>query len=136
MPRLCQIFFLFCSLFLISVGLSSCKDTQTSPSTEIVFPSNNINFTKHVEPLFQQKCSHAPCHGGSTPAAGLNLEYPSYIALIKHIPTLIVQKDTNCLLMQRLDGRLTKMPPPNFPQLTENQMNGVKKWIEEGASNN
>jgi hypothetical protein len=55
---------------------------------------------------------------------------------MNHTPTLVVPRDTNSLLMERLDGRLPQMPPPKFSQLTLNQINGVKKWIEEGASEN
>jgi hypothetical protein len=136
MARLFLFFLFFGFILLVSNGMISCKDTQTNPSSEIVFPNSNVSFTKHVGPLFQQKCTASPCHGGSAPVPAndpLNLEYPSYSALIKHTPTLVVPSDTNCLLMERLDGRLPQMPPPKFPQLNQNQINGIKKWIEEGA---
>ncbi len=133
MMRLLLYFLFFDFILLVSSGLISCKDTQTNPSLEIVFPNSNISFSKQVGPLFQQKCTASPCHGGDTPAAGLNLEYPSFTALMNHIPTLVVRLDTNCLLMERLDGHLPQMPPPKSPQLNQNQINGVKKWIEEGA---
>jgi|WetSurMetagenome_2_1015567.scaffolds.fasta_scaffold10683_4 hypothetical protein len=120
-------------IFLVSNGLISCKDTQTNSSTMIVFPDSNVSFVNHVGKLFQQKCTSAPCHGGDAPASGLNLEYPSYTALINHMPTLIIPRDTNCLLIERLDGRLPPMPPPNFPQLNSNQISGIKKWVKEGA---
>jgi hypothetical protein len=104
-----------------------------------MFPDSNVSFSKHVGPLFQQKCTGSPCHGGSAPAPannGLNLEYPSYTALMNHTPTLVVPRDTNSLLLERLDGRLPPMPPPKFLSLTKNQIIGIKKWIEEGAKYN
>ena len=131
------LFFLFLIFFLlVSSGLICCKDTQTNPSSEIVFPNSKVSFSKQVGPLFQQKCTASPCHGGNIPAAGLNLEYPSFTALMNHIPTLVVPRDTNCLLLERLSGRLPQMPPPKFPQLNQNQINVVKIWIEEGATYN
>ena len=137
MMRLSTFFLLLGFILLISSGLISCKDTQTNPSSVIVFPDSNVSFSKYVKPLFQQKCTGSPCHGGSAPASGLNLESPSsYEALMNHTPTLVIPRDTNSLLMERLDGRLPQMPPPKFPQLTLNQIDGVKKWIEEGASEN
>jgi hypothetical protein len=135
--RLLHLFSFFVFTFFVSSGLMSCKDTQTG--TEIIFPNSNVSYSKHVGPLFQQKCTSSPCHGGSAPQPAnnpLNLEYPSYITLINHIPTLVIPRDTNCLLIEHLNGRLLQMPPPYSPQLNQNQINGVKKWIEEGAAEN
>jgi hypothetical protein len=138
MMRLLLFFLFLYFIFLVSSGLISCKDTQTNPSSEIVFPNDSVSFTRHVGPLFQQKCTGSSCHGGSAPQAGLNLEYTSsYQALMYHNPTLVVPRNTNCLLMERLDGRfLPQMPLPKSPQLNQNQINGVKIWIEEGAQLN
>jgi uncharacterized membrane protein len=133
--------FLFISIFLFFLTFElltsiSCKDTQTNPSSEIVFPDSNVSFSKHVGPLFQQRCARAPCHTGSTPAAGLNLDYPSYTALTSRPGMILAGNANQSVLVQHLDGRLSLMPPPNFQQLTQNQINGVKKWINEGANLN
>jgi hypothetical protein len=132
------LFFLFlCFILLVSSGLISCKDTQTNPSLEIVFPNDSISFTKHVGPLFQQRCTGSPCHGSSAQnTTGLNLEYPSYTALLG-FPGLVIPGDANhSTLVQYLEGSLSPMPPPKFPQLTQNQITGIKKWIDEGAKYN
>ena len=139
MMRLLLFFLFFGFILLVSTGLISCKDTQTNPSSEIVFPKDSVSFTKYVEPLFQQKCAHAPCHGGSAPAPSnnpLNLEYPSYITLINRTGLIIPGDATHSTLVQHLEGSLSPMPPPNFPQLTQNQIAGVIKWINEGAKYN
>jgi len=135
MTRLLTFFLFICiALFTLS-GLTSCKDTITDDS-EIIFPDNSISFTEQVGPLLQQRCAHSPCHGGSVPAADLNLEYPSYSVLLNK-PGLVIPGDANhSVLVQHLDGRLSPMPPPNFPQLTQNQIAGIKKWIDEGAKFN
>jgi uncharacterized membrane protein len=136
MMRLLLVFLLFGFVLLVSSGLISCKDTQTNPSSEIVFPSDSISFTKQVGPLFQQKCAHASCHGGITPeptSNPLNLEYPSYTTLLNRTGLVLPGDADHSTLVQHLNGRLSPMPPPNFPQLTQNQITGIKKWIEEGA---
>ncbi len=130
--------FLFLSILglIIIFEFISCKDTQTEVTKEIVFPDSNVSFSKHVEPLFQQRCAQASCHGGNNPQADLNLEYNSYSS-IRNKPGLVIGGDANgSRLTQRLEGKLPQMPPPKFPQLTTNQIQGVKKWINEGASNN
>jgi len=126
----------FSFILVVSSGLISCKDTQTNPSSEIVFPDSNVSFSKHVGPLFQQKCAHSPCHGGSTPAAGLNLEYPSYTVLLNRTGLVLPGDANHSILVQHLVGSLPLMPPPNSPQLTQNQITGIKTWINEGAKYN
>jgi hypothetical protein len=136
MMRLLLFFIFFCFILLVSSRLISCKDTQTNPSSEIVFPDDSVSFTKHVGPLFQQKCAPSPCHGGSVPAAGLNLEYPSYTVLINRTGLVLPGDANHSTLVQYLEGSLSPMPPQNFPQLTRNQIIGIKKWIDEGAKYN
>lgn len=139
MMRLLLVFLLGGFILLVSSGLFSCKDTQTNPSSEIIFPDSNVSFSKHVGPLFQQKCAPSPCHGGSAPAPtnnGLNLEYPSYTVLINRTGLVLPGDANHSTLVQHLDGSLSPMPPPNFPQLTQNQITGIKTWINEGAKYN
>jgi uncharacterized membrane protein len=135
MMRLLLYFLFFCFILLVSSGLISCKDTQTNPS-EIVFPNSNVSFTKHVGPLFQQRCTGSLCHGGSAPAYQLNLEYPSYTALMTRGGLVIPGDAIHSVLFQSIEGSPPSMPPPKSPQLTQNQITGVKIWIEEGAQLN
>jgi hypothetical protein len=134
--RLLLFFLFFGFILLVSSVLTSCKDTQTNPSLE-PFPDSNVSFTKNVGPLFQQKCASSSCHGGgSQNTSGLNLEYPSYTALINRTGLVIPGDANHSTLVQHLEGSLSPMPPPKFPQLTQNQITGIKKWIDEGAKYN
>jgi uncharacterized membrane protein len=131
------LFYLFLSFILfVSIEFISCKDTQTNPTSGI-FPASNVSFSNNVEPLFQQKCASSSCHGGgSQNTSGLDLEYPSYTALLAP-PGLVIAGDANhSTLVQHLEGSLSPMPPHNFPQLTQNQITGIKTWINEGAKDN
>jgi hypothetical protein len=115
----------------------SCKDELTGVDDSlIVFPAANVSFGRHVEPLFQQRCGVSGCHAGSSPAARLNLQTPSYSNLMNHQPRLVVAgAGNNSLLIQRLDGRIQPQMPLRGNPLNQNQLDGIKKWIDEGALN-
>ena len=123
---------------VFSLLVSSCKDQVTDPNVNpIVFPDANISYSKHVDPLFQQRCALGGCHAGSTAQAGLDLFAPSYSSLINHLPRLVTAgASNNSLLVQRIDGRLAPQMPYMAQPLNANQINGIKKWIDEGAKNN
>jgi hypothetical protein len=128
------------SVLVCSTFLASCEDSiQDTQPPDIVFPDSAVSYSRHVESLWTQACAHAGCHAGQSPAGGLSLERPSYRSIIDY-PTLplVVQRDgTHSVLVMILDGRASPlMPPRNRPQLTLNQINGVKRWIDEGAQNN
>ena len=115
-----------------------CKDSATDPghSINVVFPDSNVSYSQYLEPLFQQGCAFSSCHGTAS-QRGLNLESPSYSKLMNHQPRLVVSMEgNNSLLVQRLDGRVQPQMPFKRTPLTQNQINGIKKWINEGAINN
>ncbi|MBI4428357.1 MAG: hypothetical protein HY562_04490 [Ignavibacteriales bacterium] len=129
-------------LVLVTAGafaflINSCEDVVEPDQTiGVVFPDSNVSYSQHIEPLFQQGCAFSSCHGTAS-QAGLNLESPSYSKLMNHQPRLVVAMEAeNSLLVQRLDGRIQPQMPLNRKPLNENQINGVKKWINEGAANN
>jgi hypothetical protein len=122
-------------LMLYGITSFSCKKEETKNiSSDIVFPDSIVSFAHHVEPLFRQTCIFSGCHGGSQPAGGLTLEGDMWSVLVAPTSNLIIPKDGNdSPLIKYLDGRLLpKMPLGGT--LTTNQINGVKKWIDEGAS--
>lgn len=129
---------LFTLTVLLGMMSLSCKDEITGDNANpIVFPDANVSYSKHVDPLFQQKCALAGCHAGSSAQAGLNLFQPSYSQLINHQPRLVVSgASNNSLLVQRIDGRIPPQMPFGREPLNSNQINGIKKWIDEGAQNN
>jgi hypothetical protein len=118
--------------------VASCKDQIVDPNVNpIVFPDANVSYSKHVDPLFQQRCALGGCHAGSSAQAGLDLLAPSYSSLINHQPRLVTAgASNNSLLVQRIDGRLAPQMPYMSQPLNANQINGIKKWIDEGAKNN
>lgn len=127
--------FLFASLAIV---FGSCKDQITDPNANpIVFPSSNVSYSKQVDALFQQRCALGGCHAGSSAQAGLDLLTPSYDNLMNHQPRLVNPgASNNSLLVQRIDGRIAPQMPYLSQPLNSNQIDGIKKWIDEGAKNN
>ena len=128
--------YIFILLVLSIITLLSCKDQTTQGSTsDIIFPSSGVSFNKQVKPLFEQTCSAAGCHSGSQPAATLNFQYFSWSSLIDFQPIIVVPYSSKTsLLYTYISGNPQLMPPGQ--RLTQNQIDGVKKWIDEGALNN
>lgn len=115
----------------LAFGIVSCKDEMPTQGS-IVFPAAGVSFRQHVEQLFIQRCTG--CHGSSTPP---NLVPPSYSSLMNYQPQLVISgQGDNSLLVQLLDGRAVPAMPPTGDRLTDNQINGIKTWINEGALNN
>jgi hypothetical protein len=132
--------FIFVFLMICAFILLSCKDqTNQSGTSNIIFPDSLVSFSRQVEPLFQQTCAAGGCHGGSQPAANLNLEIDAWHSLIDYLPPIVLVKNgNNSPLVMYIDGSNRRSPrmPLNSQPLTTNQINGVKKWIDEGAKNN
>ncbi len=125
-------------LFLVVIPLlslfSSCgKNSNPTTPSDIVFPASNISFAQSVQPLFLQKCAFVGCHDDQSMAGGLSLT--SYIALTAHSGIVVPGNSNNSVLAQKIDGRNPHLDPVPIT-LTSNQINGIKKWIDEGAKNN
>ncbi len=128
---------------VVAVGISgiicaSCEDEVSGlgPS-DVVFPDSGVSYSSHVEALFRQSCANAQCHGGGDPASGLDLDTPSYRSLMDHHPRLVLSGDgANSLLILRLTGDVGQQMPLRMQPLTDNQINGIRRWIDEGAVNN
>ncbi|MBI3004375.1 MAG: hypothetical protein HYY49_03055 [Ignavibacteriales bacterium] len=128
-------FFFLLSSFAISLS-SGCEDNIVNQPVNVVFPDSNVSYSQHLEPLFQQGCALSTCHGRAS-QGGLNLETPSYTKLMNHPTRLVVAMEgENSLLVQRIDGRVQPQMPLNRTPLNKNQIDGIKKWINEGAANN
>jgi len=125
-------------LSLACCGFISCKDTTTNQNvSDIVFPSSGVSYGKHVQPLFYRACNFGYCHGQGSSADGLNLE--SYQNMKDALPPAVNAPDTaTSPLVWSIEGNhgALRMPPSPLNPLNANQINGIKKWILEGAQNN
>jgi hypothetical protein len=125
-------------IFLFSLLFASCKDDIVgdggSPSN-IVFPSSNVSYGEHVQALFNQTCALSGCHDDRVPQGELRLT--DYGKAVLEIPGVVVpgSPDQSTLVL-RIEGRIGQRMPLNRNPLNQNQISGIRKWIEEGAQNN
>ncbi len=133
------------AVFLSSLGILSqngCKDKNStlapgeSPST-VIFPTRNVSYGVHVQTLFNQACAFSPCHDDGTHAGGLSLT--SYYNTVFAVPGIVVSGNPqNSILVMKIEGRgpAGDRMPPGANALNQNQINGIRTWIAEGAQNN
>jgi len=112
-----------------------CSEDDNPVGSNIVFPPNNVSFGAHVQPLFNETCAFSGCHGDNQPSAGLRLT--SYDNLMFNSNQVVIrERPDESILVLRIEGRLGSRMPFNRTALTQNQINGVRTWIAEGALNN
>jgi hypothetical protein len=122
---------------LAAAGLH-CKDNVSggdlgSPS-DVVFPLSNVSYAQHVQPLFNQTCAIAGCHDDGQ---SLQVRLTSYGNVFFAQPQVIVEgSPESSVLVLRIEGRLGQRMPLNRNPLNQNQINGIRAWIAEGARNN
>jgi hypothetical protein len=125
-----------CTLALLWGG--GCKDENPvdgdSPSN-IVFPISNVSYGQHVQPLFNQACAYAGCHDDGQHQSMLKLT--SYDNLMYGGALVIVRnKPDQSTIVLRIQGSVGARMPLNRNALNQNQINGIRAWIGEGALNN
>jgi hypothetical protein len=112
----------------------SCKsDNSVSNLNDIIFPAKNISYDRTIQPLFNLTCTFGGCHDVQTMAG--NLDLTSYSGIRQHFYDVVIVRDTTLSqLVWRIEGKNGLPPmPPNRP-LNLNQINGLKQWILEGAT--
>ncbi len=123
-------------LFLVlSIFFFSCNDDENTINKidDIIFPSSNISYYRHIQPLFDIGCAIQGCHDNTTKANGLELS--SYYNVRYGKLGVVIPNDTiNSRLLQRLEGRNGLPPMPPSRALNANQLQGFRQWIMEGAT--
>ena len=123
---------------LLAAAGWSCKGTAPtgpggSPST-IVFPDHAISYSTQVQPLFDQACNFAGCHDNGAHQSALVLASYGQMTLTPGV--VVPGKPDGSTLVLRIQGSVgARMPPGSYP-LNQNQINGIRTWIAEGAKNN
>ena len=121
------------------VVVVSCKDQNPtgpggSPSS-IVFPTSNVSYAQHVQPLFNQACNFAGCHDDGQHQSPLKLT--SYGNTVLSIPGVVYPGNPDAsTLVLRIQGSVGQRMPVSGNPLNQNQINGIRTWIAEGAKNN
>lgn len=125
---------LFLSLLLVVFIFTACDDTVTNEDiNNRVIPSSNVDYYEHIQPVFNVKCATALCHDDATRASDLSLT--TYSNATARLDLVFPGDADSSPLVWSIEGSGgTYMPPQGAaPPLTENQIQGIRTWIDEGA---
>jgi hypothetical protein len=130
-------FLLPITLFLLTAIITGCDDTITDNDIDNrIIPDSLVSFSQHLQPVFEVKC--ISCHDDETRAGGLSLT--TWANTTADGRVVVPNLPDNSVIVWSVEGRpgISPMPPLSSPYkpFTQNQVNGLKKWIEEGAQNN
>jgi hypothetical protein len=112
------------------LAIAGCSSSDITSPNDIVFPATKVSFKAQVEPLFSISCNSSNCHSFDYQAGGVDLT--SWYGVRN--PIVVNQPgDTTCNLIMVIYGRRFHNGPIN---ITDNNRQGLKQWVIEGAQNN
>lgn len=126
-----RIAFYLTTLLVFCIIIISCESSTTSGDPNIIFPSENIDYTQHVQPFLKYNCGYSGCHSSFTKAAGLSVD--DYFSVMSYIGFVIPKQPDASILVQILENKLPHSVFFYRGNITQNQIQGIRKWIEEGA---
>jgi len=114
----------------------SCDDTNTVEDIDrIIIPSKDVSYSEHLQRVFDVKCNAKGCHNDQDLGGGLS--FTSYANTTANYLVVAPGNPQNSKLVWSIEGRSAfPMPPVGYPPLNQNQIDGIKTWIKEGAKNN
>ncbi|MCX7908490.1 MAG: hypothetical protein N2560_03120 [Ignavibacteria bacterium] len=120
--------------FITFFLLYSCGEI-TSNNTQITIPDSNVSFQRHILPILKNTCGLSYCHGEIAPQG--NVQIIDYISILNSLNGALVipRNPDGSVLVQIIEYKLPHKPFLDW-KLSANQINGIRKWILEGAKNN
>jgi hypothetical protein len=123
----------FILFFVLIIMVFACNDNSISSIKEIEFPEENVSFQQHVEPFMKLTCAYGSCHDVS----GFNGDdLSTYFAMMSSTGLIIPGKPESSHLIQILEDPLRHPIIFYSYDINQNHIDGMKKWIEEGAEFN
>jgi len=126
---------LVASLFGLLLFIGCDKAVDAEDIDKVVIPEKNVSYGKYIHPVLNLKCATSGCHNDESRAAGYSVNTWSSTRTPGIVNPGDVQTST---LVWVIEGTVAgrNMPPFGYPPLNQNQINGIKQWILEGALNN
>ena len=116
--------------------LASCGSAGITDPPPVVFPERDVSFNTHVKPVLLYSCALSGCHDSYTHPPAANLVLETYSEVVRNPGVVRPGDTTGSILAQVLRGRDPLHPPEPLRELTQNQRDGIIRWIFEGAFNN
>jgi hypothetical protein len=138
----------FAGIFIVPFLLFSCSDDGVSPDQkEYILPAKNLSYYDDLLPMLEGKCGFE-CHSNNVNI--ITIPFQNKDAFIDYrlsftgevlVDTVLHKIDPTRSPLYRVVavfdylGDNDIMPPlaAGRSPLTENQINGIKQWIAEGA---
>jgi hypothetical protein len=123
----CVAFILLLAVANSSISLFAEEATELVPSGRI------IDFVRDVQPIFQRACY--PCHGAEKQKSGYRLDSRE-IALNGgelYAPNITPGKSADSSLFKFVTGAGDLDMPPEGPRLSEQEIDVLRAWIDQGA---
>jgi len=130
------------------VLLACAGDGTTDPGNG---PGNaTATFAGDVQPIFTANCAFSGCHGGGSPAQGMNLSAGQAYQSIVGVPSVELpsmdriepgQPDQSYLVnkiqgTQASVGGSGQRMPLGMSPLSQDDIDTIRSWVEAGAINN
>jgi hypothetical protein len=114
--------------------------SEEPPIRVIPCPTDDlVHFENDIRPILTSSCAIPGCHDDLTPTALVNLSSYEAVMSTKVRGELIVKPgdSENSILNRSLRSQdiIVPMPPPFNYQISLQQKNLIKKWIDQGALN-
>ena len=131
------------AMALLTVGCEHVEPLVVEPPPEETGPS----FQFIQETIFDTSCALAGCHAGANPPQGMSLSAGVAYANIVNVPSneqpgvlrIAPGDPASSYLFQKITGAPSisgAVMPLGRPPLSDEQINTIREWIEEGAEDN
>ncbi len=114
-------------------GLFLVGFAMWQPPIQVAFAAEPVNFDRQIRPIFKKRC-HS-CHGSKKQESGLRLDIRQDAMAGGDTGPAIVPGDTKSrLLLQYVESDDPELVmPPKGDRLSRQQIDLLKRWIDEGA---
>ncbi len=104
-----------------------------APSDSELWAADKVDFNKQIRPIFQKRCDK--CHGPDKQESGLRLDKrQEALAGGDTGPAIVPGDSTSGLLLKFVQSEdAEQVMPPQGDRLTDEQIELLKQWIEDGA---
>ncbi|MBS4029406.1 MAG: YncE family protein [Ignavibacteriales bacterium] len=123
----------------ITFALFSCKKDDEITSPPIDYSKiDTIQYSKHIQPLLNEKCATSGCHNSASKAAGLSLaSWNEVMGGSTFGEAIVAFKSSKSLLTTLFDGTPLRVSHRSLGEkkLTNAEVTFLKRWIDGGAKN-
>ncbi len=125
---------IFSLLLFLLFAMCNCN-TTVGPDKNIVFPDEGeVSFQNNVLPFLKVKCALSGCHDGYNPKAS---DMTDYFKLFEtdNVGLIVQGNPDGSVLVQVIEGTNHHLDYYKI-NITDNQKQGIRRWIQDGALNN